>query len=174
MYNELHQTLEQKVFLGQYFLAELKKVEDHFIKSSEEFYKVYKYKTPGTGNSNSIKQEVEKNPLLHKVCRRLYKRLVKVAHPDVPNSLNIFHIIDSSYKQFDILTLYSYIRILNLKIQNKDLQDIDLLVSENLDQIKNRIQALKTTIGWRWYNSSIEERKLIEHFVESTFSLEKH
>jgi len=173
MYKENQLTLDQTILLGQYLALELVKVEEHFVKSSEEFYKVYKHKPIEKVNNVDIKKEAEQT-LLKKTCKQLYNALAKKAHPDISNLDDLFVDVDVAYKKLDIITLYSYVKTLNIKISKATTQAAPELISKQIEAIKARTQALKTTLGWRWYNSAHQEREIIERFIEKTFKLEKH
>ena len=92
--------------------------------------------------------------------RKLYRDIAKLTHPDkiVSEKLNDLYLKSTKfYKNSDITGIYYICDELGITYEI-DEQDNKLIVSK-IDNLKNRISFMESTLTWRWYHSENEKEK---------------
>lgn len=92
--------------------------------------------------------------------RKLYRDIAKLTHPDkiVSEKLNDLYLKSTKfYKNSDITGIYYICDELGITYEI-DEQDNKLIASK-IDNLKNRISFMESTLTWRWYHSENEKEK---------------
>ena len=108
-----------------------------------------------------INEEVvsEINPKEVKM-KKLYRDIAKLTHPDkiVSEKLNDLYLKSTKfYKNSDITGIYYICDELGItyEIDDKDNE----MISNKINNLKNRITFMESTLTWRWYHSESEKEK---------------
>jgi hypothetical protein len=108
-----------------------------------------------------INEEVvsEINPKEVKM-KKLYRDIAKLTHPDkiVSEKLNDLYLKSTKfYKNSDITGIYYICDELGItyEIDDKDNE----MISNKINNLKNRISFMESTLTWRWFHSESEKEK---------------
>jgi len=108
-----------------------------------------------------INEEVvsEINPKEVKM-KKLYRDIAKLTHPDkiVSEKLNDLYLKSTKfYKNSDITGIYYLCDELGItyEIDDKDNE----MISNKINNLKNRITFMESTLTWRWFHSESEKEK---------------
>lgn len=108
-----------------------------------------------------INEEVvsEINPKEVKM-KKLYRDIAKLTHPDkiVSEKLNDLYLKSTKfYKNSDITGIYYICDELGItyEIDDKDNE----MISNKINNLKNRISFMESTLTWRWFHSDSEKEK---------------
>jgi hypothetical protein len=108
-----------------------------------------------------INEEVvsEINPKEVKM-KKLYRDIAKLTHPDkiVSEKLNDLYLKSTKfYKNSDITGIYYICDELGItyEIDDKDNE----MISNKINNLKNRITFMESTLTWRWFHSESEKEK---------------
>ena len=85
--------------------------------------------------------------------KKLYRKIVKLTHPDIVQNINMNNIyIDATtaYDNDDIYIIYSLCSRLNIDY-DVELEDIDH-ITNNINMINNQIRMIESSYPWQWSN----------------------
>lgn len=116
------------------------------------------------------KQEIEEEDITN--IKKLYRQIVKITHPDKikSKSLNSLYIDATNYYNTnDNLGLYLIAIKLNLDISKQDIKMET--IEELIKSEKNKIEFIRSTYSWLWFNSDDKEReKIVLSFIKNKIS----
>lgn len=125
-------------------------------------------------NQNEVEENTEdkqdsKSPKL----KKLYRDIVKLTHPDkVKNEkLNILYINATSlYDKNDLTGIYSICDELGIEYEIDE--DDNVIISDKINSIKQRISFMEQTFTWKWYYSKEQQEKdnIILTFIKMQLS----
>jgi len=92
--------------------------------------------------------------------KKLYRDIAKLTHPDkiVSEKLNDLYLKSTKfYKNSDITGIYYICDELGItyEIDDKDNE----MITNKINNLKNRISFMESTLTWRWYHSDSEKEK---------------
>jgi hypothetical protein len=92
--------------------------------------------------------------------KKLYRDIAKMTHPDkiVSEKLNDLYLKSTKfYKNSDITGIYYICDELGItyEIDDKDNE----MITNKINNLKNRISFMESTLTWRWYHSDSEKEK---------------
>jgi hypothetical protein len=108
-----------------------------------------------------INEEVvsEVNPREVKM-KKLYRDIAKLTHPDkiVSEKLNDLYLKSTKfYKNSDITGIYYICDELGITYEIDD--EDNEMINNKINNLKNRISFMESTLTWRWYHSESEKEK---------------
>jgi hypothetical protein len=108
-----------------------------------------------------INEEVvsEVNPREVKM-KKLYRDIAKLTHPDkiVSEKLNDLYLKSTKfYKNSDITGIYYICDELGITYEIDD--EDNEMINNKINNLKNRISFMESTLTWRWYHSESEREK---------------
>ena len=123
--------------------------KDNEIEEEEEFVEEF------------INEEVvsEVNPREVKM-KKLYRDIAKLTHPDkiVSEKLNDLYLKSTKfYKNSDITGIYYICDELGITYEIDD--EDNEMINNKINNLKNRISFMESTLTWRWYHSESEKEK---------------
>lgn len=127
---------------------------------------------PLTKEEKDIKKEekkIEVNRETKKKIKDLYRKIVKITHPDKTNSeklVNIYINAKKYYEQNNLLELYMICIDLNIIIDLNDFKMEELIKSVEKKRIE--LENLEKSYLWLWLHSETEDDKerIINSFIE--------
>ena len=138
-------------------------LNNNFIKKAEEINKIKE-----SEEVNEVVESdayiIEKSPKLKKA----YRDIVKVTHPDkvVKESLNNLYMKATNYyDNNDTIGLLKicYELSINFEIDEEE----NALIRDRINDIKNKINFLESTITWKWLESDDSEKnELMFNFIK--------
>ncbi len=161
------------LFLEDY--PELKKLFDDKI--NQKFDNIIKTKLEDTkpAENDELKAETsESSEAKFNKIKKLYRQIVKATHPDkiINSKLNDIYINATRYyNTMDITGIYSICDDLEIAYQIDD-DDYNLII-DKIDNLKNRINFIESTITWLWYQSEDEtiKKDLIINYIKKQLNL---
>ena len=95
----------------------------------------------------------------NKDIKKLYRKIVELTHPDkAEGQEEIFRVATMAYKKEDLAKLLEIAS--DLRIRISELSDDSLkLVQDNIKDLENKVEELKQSTGWAWYNCRSDEEK---------------
>ena len=161
--------LEEHPLLKEVFDKKINsKIEHIFEKKNEEIKEKIEL-------SNEEETSVEDDSIIvkrviDKKVKKLYREIAKVTHPDIiiNKKLNEIYLKATQfYNNNDITGTYSVCDELDIDYEPEDSDN--LLISEKIISLKNRIDFMESTLTWVWYHSTDENEKeqLILRYIKS-------
>jgi hypothetical protein len=92
--------------------------------------------------------------------RKLYRDIAKLTHPDkiASEKLNDLYLKSTKfYKNSDITGIYYICDELGITYEIDD-RDNEM-ITDKINNLKNRISFMESTLTWRWYHSDNEKEK---------------
>jgi hypothetical protein len=92
--------------------------------------------------------------------KKLYREIVKLTHPDKvkSNKHNELYIKSSKYYESgNKIGIYSICNELDIEYEIEE--DDVILISEQISNLKNKINFIESTFAWQWYNCEDEMLK---------------
>ena len=126
---------------------------------------------PSEGEPNDDGNEQEKESRVkNKDLKKLYRKIAEKTHPDkVGNDekSDLFSEAATAYSENDLATLLKIASSLNIEILDLSAESI-ILLEENIENLKNRIDNKKKTTAWAWHNckSNEEKNRVIKNILE--------
>lgn len=95
---------------------------------------------------------ISNNDIDDNEIKTLYRKIVKITHPDVNNDSimqNIYIKTNNFYKNKDIFGLYCICDFLNINVEltKNDIYKIKI----EIKNLKDKIKMIKNSIYWKWY-----------------------
>ena len=161
--------LEEHPLLKEVFDKKINsKIEHIFEKKNEEIKEKIEL-------SNEEETSVEDDSIIvkrvvDKKVKKLYREIAKVTHPDIiiNKKLNEIYLKATQfYNNNDITGTYSVCDELDIDYEPEDSDN--LLISEKIISLKNRIDFMESTLTWVWYHSTDENEKeqLILRYIKN-------
>lgn len=105
-----------------------------------------------------------------KKLKKLYREIAKTTHPDKINNkkLNDIYLKATQYyNALDITGTYSLCDELEITYEVDD-EDYQLIV-DKINELKDRIKFIESTLTWQWYNVEDENQKtkIIINYIKS-------
>ena len=138
-------------------------LNNNFIKKAEEINKIKESEEVNEVVESDV-YIIEKSPKLKKA----YRDIVKVTHPDkvVKESLNNLYMKATNYyDNNDTIGLLKicYELSINFEIDEEE----NALIRDRINDIKNKINFLESTITWKWLESDDSEKnELMFNFIK--------
>ena len=135
------------------------KIDNIFKRRSEEL----KEKIESISESHQQESVVEEEVIekfIDKRVRKLYREIAKITHPDkIDNKkLNDLYIKATQfYNSNDITGTYSICDELDIDYESDESDN--QLISSKINEIKNRILFIESTLTWVWYHSTNDKEK---------------
>jgi tRNA U34 5-carboxymethylaminomethyl modifying GTPase MnmE/TrmE len=131
-----------------------------------------KIDVPITKEELDIKKEensIEVNQETRKKIKNLYRKIVKLTHPDKTKSEKLINTYIKSkkyYEQNNLLELYLICIELEIKIDLSDFKIEELLKS--VEKKRMELQKLEKSYLWMWVKAEndVEKEKIIKSFIE--------
>lgn len=131
-----------------------------------------KIDTPLTKEEKDLKKETDKievNRETRKKIKNLYRKIVKLTHPDKTKSEKLINTYIKSkkyYEQNNLLELYLICIELEIKIDLSDFKIEELLKS--VEKKRMELQKLEKSYLWMWVKAEndVEKEKIIKSFIE--------
>lgn len=157
-------------FLGQH--PELKKIYDDKIteKINKTIEKIQKKSNDETEKlDENVQDDISPIEEEHKndedktnisQIKKLYREIVKLTHPDKvkSNKHNELYIKSSKYYESgNKIGIYSICNELDIEYEIEE--DDVILISEQISNLKNKINFIESTFAWQWYNCEDEMLK---------------
>ena len=157
-------------FLGQH--PELKKIYDDKIteKINKTIEKIQKKSNDETEKlDENVQDDIPSIEEEHKndedktnisQIKKLYREIVKLTHPDKvkSNKHNELYIKSSKYYESgNKIGIYSICNELDIEYEIEE--DDVILISEQISNLKNKINFIESTFAWQWYNCEDEMLK---------------
>lgn len=157
-------------FLGQH--PELKKIYDDKIteKINKTIEKIQKKSNDETEKlDENVQDDISPIEEEHKndedktnisQIKKLYRDIVKLTHPDKvkSNKHNELYIKSSKYYESgNKIGIYSICNELDIEYEIEE--DDVILISEQISNLKNKINFIESTFAWQWYNCEDEMLK---------------
>jgi hypothetical protein len=161
--------LEEHPLLKEVFDKKINsKIEHIFEKKNEEIKEKIEL-------SNEEETSVEDDSIIvkrvvDKKVKKLYREIAKVTHPDIiiNKKLNEIYLKATQfYNNNDITGTYSVCDELDIDYEPEDSDN--LLISDKIISLKNRIDFMESTLTWVWYHSTDENEKeqLILRYIKN-------
>lgn len=114
------------------------------------------------------KEKIEVNRETRKKIKDLYRKIVKITHPDKTNSEKLInHYINAKkyYEQNNLLELYLICIDLSIKVDLSDFKMEELVKS--IEKKRSELNAVKKSYLWMWVNAKTDEDKnnIVKLFV---------
>ena len=165
----VNNVLEEHPLLKEVFDKKINsKIEHIFEKKNEEIKEKIEL-------SNEEETSVEDDSIIvkrvvDKKVKKLYREIAKVTHPDIiiNKKLNEIYLKATQfYNNNDITGTYSVCDELDIDYEPEDSDN--LLISEKIISLKNRIDFMESTLTWVWYHSTDENEKeqLILRYIKN-------
>lgn len=149
----------------------IEKVEN-LLNEYPDLKKIYKettinnYIVSNDVGDNDIIESFDKNSNI----KKLYRKIVKETHPDKTEDENLNSLYKEATENYDsnnISILYSISDKLNIKYEMSE--DDEILLENEINELKTKLSFLKTTYTWKWYNTENEKdkNKIILKYIES-------
>lgn len=114
-------------------------------------------------SDDEIEVDVKKTKL-----KKLYRQIVKTTHPDkIKNDrLNELYLKATKYySDNDFAGTYSICSELNIEFEVDD--EERNLISDQILNMKNRIEFIEKTMSWRWFNSDdVQKQKIMFEYLK--------
>lgn len=176
MVNEIEASFIKSVNLFLENHPEIKQVFNDKINQSVE--NVFNKKKLEIENKLNTEEEVEQTQeegeiiidVKVKKLKKLYREIVKSTHPDKINNkkLNDIYLKATQYyNTLDITGTYSLCDELEITYEVDD-EDYQLIVNK-INELKDRIIFIESTLTWQWYNAEDENQKtrIIINYIKS-------
>ena len=149
------------------FLIIQKQITDISTFVEEEEDNSYeRYETPSEEQQELQSEPEEKDEDLYK----LYKKIASLTHPDVipisekeelkQKRIQQFIEVQEAYKQKNWYKLCQIAISLGLEVPEPKKQHLKWMESEGV-RIRNRIEHIKSTFAWVWYNEEDDKKDLV-------------
>ena len=150
-----------------YYLLEFedtKELSDEYIrKFNEDFSNEINFqKIKDNQQDNSIENDKEEEKL-HNVKQKdfhdLYKKIARKTHPDLHGEefLEDFKKANEAYNSEDWATLIFIAGELNIEPPEFN-EEVTSLLTDNLEQLKKEMHAMRQSIAWSWSNTKDKNR----------------
>lgn len=123
----------------------------------------------------TVKEVVEKEKVtapenVIKKCKKLYRDIVKLTHPDKVNSeelVSLYMIAKEAYEEYNLFDLYLVGLKLNIKIELES-DDIATL-TELIEKKKAKLDTIEKSWLWMWVMSKTDEEKdnVVDTFIKN-------
>ena len=118
---------------------------------------------------NEVKKEVEvvSNPIVDDNIKSIYRKLVKLTHPDKTGDVELNDVylnIQNYYNSGDVISIYKICDDLGVDYDIDD--DIRLMLSIKLIDIENDIDVIKQNFIWRWIENSYDDDIILEYLYD--------
>jgi len=131
-----------------------------------------KIDSPLTKEEKEVKKEekkIEVNRETKKKIKDLYRKIVKITHPDKTNSeklVNLYIKAKKYYEQNNLLELYMICIDLNIIIDLSDFKMEELIKSVEKKRVE--LENIESSYLWLWVHSNTEEEKekIINFLIE--------
>ena len=146
-------------FIDKYKPEFLKKINDKRVELGID----PKDEKPITEEQKEIEKKedkIEVNRETRRKIKDLYRKIVKITHPDKTNSEKLLnHYINAKkyYEQNNLLEIYLICINLNIDVDLGDFNIDDLIKS--IEKKKIELENIKKSYLWMWVNSETEEGK---------------
>lgn len=137
-----------------------------FVEKEDEDNSYERYETPQEEQQELQSEPEEKDEDLYK----LYKKIASLTHPDVipisekeelkQKRIQQFIEAQEAYKQKNWYKLCQIAISLGLEVPEPKKQHLKWMESEGV-RIRNRIEHIKSTFAWVWYNEEDDKKDLV-------------
>lgn len=176
MVNEIEASFIKSVNLFLENHPEIKQVfNDKINQSAENIFNKKKLEIENKLNTEEeVEQTQEEGEIIIDVkvkkLKKLYREIVKSTHPDKINNkkLNDIYLKATQYyNTLDITGTYSLCDELEITYEVDD-EDYQLIVNK-INELKDRIIFIESTLTWQWYNAEDENQKtrIIINYIKS-------
>lgn len=160
----LNSFLETRPVLKDLFDKKINaRLNDIFKQKKQEVDKIQ-------SESESYEFETKSDELIetkNSKLKKLYREIVKLTHPDKISShkLNEIYIkATKAYNQNDIIETYCLCVELNIDFEIDESERVK--INEKIDELKNRIVFMETTLTWKWFKSEeIEKERILVEYL---------
>lgn len=123
--------------------------------------------------SEEVYEELEPEEVEDPKLKSLYRKIVKLTHPDKIGTdvfNNVYIESTKYYQEKDIISIYQICDKLNIDYEFED--NDYFLIQNKISEIKERIKFLETTFTWLWINTEESQREqIILNFIKSQLIL---
>lgn len=153
----------KEVFIEEHrpnFLKEINKYREKLDKPIKEV---------SQKTENNKKEVIEVNRETKRKIKNIYRKIVKITHPDKTNSQKLHEIhakAKNYYEENNLLGLYLICMDLNIKVDLNELNVEEL--KESINKKRKKLEELENSYLWLWVNaeSNLEREKIIILFIE--------
>lgn len=115
------------------------------------------------------KKVIEVNRETKRKIKKVYRKIVKITHPDKTNSKKLHEIHSKAkdyYEENNLLGLYLICIDLNIKVDFNEIKVEEL--KESINEKRKKLEGLESSYLWLWVHSNTEEEKekIINLFIE--------
>ena len=169
----------QKLLLEYSYLVSDDEYKTEMINTyKSEFLKVIndenKTETPPEENDGepvlfSDDEVIEVPDNISKKCKKIYREIVKLTHPDKVNSewlVDLYIKSKEAYEEYNLFDLYLIASKLEIDVSLES-EDIETL-STLIERKKEKLEMVEKSWLWMWVNSKNEEEKnnVVRSFIE--------
>lgn len=175
MVNEIEASFIKSVNLFLENHPEIKQVfNDKINQSVENIFNKKKLEIENKLNSEDEVEQAEEGEVVINVkvkkLKKLYREIAKTTHPDKINNkkLNDIYLKATQYyNALDITGTYSLCDELEITYEVDD-EDYQLII-DKINELKDRIKFIESTLTWQWYNVEDENQKtkIIINYIKS-------
>ena len=147
-------------------------IKENYSEQYEEFAK------PNKPTSEPIIEEENNDNDSQPKCqnkdiKKLYRKIVELTHPDkAKDQEDIFRDATRAYKEENLAMLLEIASDLRIKINELSDESIEL-VQENIQDLETKVEELKQSTAWAWYNcKSSEEKDVLARMILSYKGIE--
>jgi len=168
--NSVNEFLDEHLELKEIFNDKInKKVEKAFNKKKKQIEEAEEsIKNDETGELKSESIIEVKKP--DDKIKKLYRKIVKITHPDKVKNKKLNEMYLKATKYYDLLDIagiYSIIDELNIDF---DVDDSEIeLISNKINNLKDRICFIESTVTWNWYNidDELTKKQIIINYIKN-------
>jgi hypothetical protein len=146
-----------KQFLKEYYNVDEPAKPNIVIQTDEELDFEINVQLEGEGEDDSIDKETLAQ------LKKLYRLLSLKTHPDKNNgskeSKEIFATINKAYKDKDIIQLLKFALKFHIEVTSSIINKCMCLFEKSIDEMKGKIEHIKTTVAWNWGTATEEEKE---------------
>jgi hypothetical protein len=176
MINEIESLFIESVNLFLEDHPEVKKIFDEKINQKlESIFNAKKLEIENKINSEEIESQSEQKTevivdVKVKKLKKLYREIVKSTHPDIINNkkLNDIYLKATQYyNDQDLTGTYSICDDLEITYEI-DEDDYQLIINR-INELKERVKFIESTLSWQWYNtdSDNQKTKIIINYIKN-------
>jgi hypothetical protein len=150
-------------------------ISDYIKQNYPEQYK--EFVKPNEITTESITEKDNDNDsqlkCQNKDIKKLYRKIVELTHPDkAEDQEDIFREATRAYKEENLAMLLEIASELRIKISELSDESMEL-VEENIQDLQIKVDELKQSTAWVWYNcKSSEEKDMLARMILSYKGIE--
>ncbi|MDA9280008.1 hypothetical protein N9P74_00445 [bacterium] len=117
----------------------------------------------------SVNEPIDVPENIIKKCKKIYREIVKLTHPDKTKSewlVDLYIKSKEAYEEYNLFDLYLISIKLDINV-TLELEDISTL-SKLIDRKKEKLESIENSWLWLWANSKTEEEKMniVNKFID--------